>query len=191
MKTSRGDTLIEVMLAFAIFSLVVVGSIMLMNKGMDTAQRALELTLVRQQVDAQLTMLSDFKQTNPTGWQALASNATSTQPPNLSTYTTCPTSSTLSSSNAFFMAANSAKTAVVPNTVSATNLQPAPTYAMVDTFAKTAQAPVSYGIWVMLVKSEGFTANHAYDVHVRACWYSMGDARPTTIATVRRVYDAS
>lgn len=194
MKTSRGDTIIEVMLAFSLFSLTVVGSIMLMNKGMATAQRSLELTLVRQQIDSQLTMLDNLKQTNPASWKTLTQAATTAQPPALGTYTTCPTSANLSSSNAFFLAANATKTDVTPYTLSATQFQPAKTYAMVDTFnafTAGAPAPVSYGVWVMLVRSENFTTSHAYDVHIRACWYSVGDKQPTVIATVMRMYDAS
>lgn len=52
-KEQRGDTLIEVMFAFAIFALVAVGSLTIMNQGIATAQRSLEITLVRAQMDAQ------------------------------------------------------------------------------------------------------------------------------------------
>lgn len=49
----KGDTIIEVMFAFAIFALVAVGSLSIMNQGIATAQRSLEITLVRGQMDAQ------------------------------------------------------------------------------------------------------------------------------------------
>jgi len=44
---SRGDTLIEVLLAVTIFSMLAVGVITVMNQGTHAAQRALEITLVR------------------------------------------------------------------------------------------------------------------------------------------------
>ena len=52
-SSQRGDTLIEVMFAFAIFALVAVGSLTIMNQGIAAAQRSLEITLVRAQMDAQ------------------------------------------------------------------------------------------------------------------------------------------
>ena len=54
---NRGDTIIEVLLAVTIFSLVAVGSMVLMNRGVAMAQQSLETTLVRQQIDAQAEML--------------------------------------------------------------------------------------------------------------------------------------
>ncbi len=53
----RGDTLIEVLFAITIFSLVAVSSMAIMNQGTDTAQRSLEITLVRQEIDAQAETL--------------------------------------------------------------------------------------------------------------------------------------
>src|SRR6476661_972947 len=75
----RGDTIIEVMFAVAIFAMVAVGCLSIMNQGMATAQRSLEVTLVRQQMDAQAEALryihqayvaSYDKNTTPTGTAA-------------------------------------------------------------------------------------------------------------------------
>ena len=49
----RGDTLVEVAFAIAIFALVCVFSIGLMNNGVDTAQSSMELTMARNEIDAQ------------------------------------------------------------------------------------------------------------------------------------------
>jgi len=54
---ARGDTLIEVLLAVAIFSLVAVGGLSIMNQGLSTAQRSLEITLVRQEINSQAETL--------------------------------------------------------------------------------------------------------------------------------------
>lgn len=53
----RGDTLIEVMFAVAIFGLVAIGTISLMNKGLATTQNSLEVTMARQEIDAQAEAL--------------------------------------------------------------------------------------------------------------------------------------
>ena len=55
-KYQAGDTLIEVMLATAVFSAVAVGCLTVMNRGLSIAQQSLESTLVRQQIDAQAEM---------------------------------------------------------------------------------------------------------------------------------------
>ena len=53
----RGDTVIEVMFSFTVLSMLVVGTYALMNRGMQVAQRSLEITLVRQQIDSQISMV--------------------------------------------------------------------------------------------------------------------------------------
>lgn len=53
----RGDTIIEVIIAVTVFSLVAVGGITLMNQGAAMAQRSLEIGLVRDQIDAQADVL--------------------------------------------------------------------------------------------------------------------------------------
>ena len=52
-NSKRGDTLIEVVLAFAMFSLVAAISIAVMNSSITSAEASLELTLARTEIDAQ------------------------------------------------------------------------------------------------------------------------------------------
>ena len=52
-KKQRGDTLVEVLFATAVFSLVAVSGLSIMNQGTSTAQRALEITLVRNEINSQ------------------------------------------------------------------------------------------------------------------------------------------
>ncbi len=53
----KGDTLIEVMFAVGIFGLAAVGAISLMNKGLAASQNNLEITMARQEIDAQAEAL--------------------------------------------------------------------------------------------------------------------------------------
>jgi len=55
--TKRGDTVIEVIFAITIFCLVAIISITLMNSGISTAQGSLELTMARNEIDAQAEAL--------------------------------------------------------------------------------------------------------------------------------------
>ncbi len=56
-SSRRGDTLIEVMLAVGIFSMVAVAVVAVMSGGTSSAQTALETTLAREEIDAQAEAL--------------------------------------------------------------------------------------------------------------------------------------
>ncbi len=53
----RGDTLIEVIFAISVFSLVAVISLSAMNQSIETAQGSLEVTMARNEIDAQAEAL--------------------------------------------------------------------------------------------------------------------------------------
>ncbi len=57
LRTKRGDTIIEVMFAFAIFSMVAIVTVMMMNRGVASAERSLELTVARNEINAQAEAL--------------------------------------------------------------------------------------------------------------------------------------
>jgi type II secretory pathway pseudopilin PulG len=52
-KMKRGDTIIEVIFAITVFSMVSVLTLALMNRGLATTTASLQLTLARQEMDAQ------------------------------------------------------------------------------------------------------------------------------------------
>ncbi|MDO5481071.1 MAG: hypothetical protein Q4F60_01850, partial [Candidatus Saccharibacteria bacterium] len=52
-RTHRGDTIIEVLFALSIFSLIAVLAIAVMNLGIAIAESNLELNMARNEVDAQ------------------------------------------------------------------------------------------------------------------------------------------
>ena len=56
-SAKRGDTLIEVMFAFAIFSLVAIMSVTMMNLGLAASERSLEVVTVRNEINAQAEAL--------------------------------------------------------------------------------------------------------------------------------------
>lgn len=56
-SAKRGDTIIEVMFAIAVFCLVAVLSIMMMNLGVNSAENALELVTARNELNAQAEAL--------------------------------------------------------------------------------------------------------------------------------------
>ena len=56
-KNYRGDTLIEVMLSVAVFGAASMGAIGVMNRGINDSQKNLELTMARNEIDAQAEAL--------------------------------------------------------------------------------------------------------------------------------------
>ena len=190
LRTEKGDTIIEVLLAITIFSLVSVGAMTIMNQGTNAAQRALEITLVRQQIDAQAEALRAAQQAfastvNPsaTTWQAIKNQGDS------GSYdkTSCPVSAT-DVPGSFILDARSAKTVTGDwlKSIDAAD----PPYAQVDYANNTVKA---YGLWIEQKHIPASSnAPAAYNFTIRACWYGAGmGTTPLRIETLVRLYDPS
>lgn len=189
-RTDRGDTIIEVLFAITVFSLLAVGSLAVMNQGTAAAQRSLELTLVRQQIDGQAEALRymqasyitafassvPYAPTSPAGqWvEAVGKGVASATP-----YGTCA-----APSSAFIVNTQAVQVQDGP-----TILRPADTYARVS-YAPTLRAA---GIWVEAVKSSRFddplNKSPYVDFHIRACWDGPGLNTPMTTGTIVRLYE--
>lgn len=205
-RRDRGDTLIEVIVAFGVFSLVTVGSLTLMNQGASLSQRTLELGLVRQAVNSQaetLRFLHDSYVTSyvpgevfdPSAtnkgpawqWQNMTNSiqlagATSSTPLGGSA-TSCPTPA----AGRFIMDTQLGQFV----TPAATVYQPATTYAQVD----YSNGPKPYGIWIEAIRSatngsDPYQSKLGYiDFHILACWPGPGSDIPMTLATIVRLYE--
>ncbi len=173
---SRGDTLIEVMIAMTLFSMVAIGAMIVMNRGLSLAQRSLEITLARQQIDAQAEMLryvhQKFKEDDGPYTVVWDSLDKITSPVQLVGVESCPTSLP---SGGFSLASSAGGIDKVVNYSS----NPATYARMVGTEAQ--------GISTQLVRVQG---GAAYDAYIQACWYSVGGDRPVTIGTIVRLYDS-
>jgi type II secretory pathway pseudopilin PulG len=201
-----GDTLIEVMFAFAIFALVAVGSLTIMNQGIAAAQRSLEITLVRAQMDAQAEAIRYIHQAYvaayqkngpaPTGiaaeWVKMTNKATGNgadvaSPFGVTNGPVCP--ATIPGQKPFIL---NARTATVADSAPASS--PAagsslPPFAQViyNTDSSINQA---YGIWVEAVPSPVNPNGTGFvDFHIRSCWSGSGSAAPVTLGTIVRLYE--
>jgi type II secretory pathway pseudopilin PulG len=197
--TQAGDTLIEVLFAFAVLSLVIVGALSIMNQGAVSSQRALETTLVREEIDSQATTLrflhdayvSKFQSNGsyvvntPAGqWVQMAAAITATTSSTFGNITTCPAAPSksfiLDPSNATFVS-------------DTTKLVKATTYAQIQ-YAVSGQLQQAQGIWIEAVRSVAETdpnkKNTRYiDFHINACWDGPGQGIPMTIGTIVRLYE--
>lgn len=174
-QTERGDTLVEVLMAVVLISVVIVGAMTMMTRGLAAAQVALEHSQVRLSVNSQIEMLRfarDSYLTSATSasgvqWQAIitASNA------NAITYdATC---NVTGSKQGFYLTKNGSQ-------VTRSNYTPN-TPAIVST-------PGS-GLWIESVLSPSGTTPAYVDFVIRACWQGSGSAGQQRTVTAVRLYD--
>lgn len=178
----RGDTIIEVVMAVTLFSALAISVMGLMNSGIAMAQRSLELTLVRGQVDAQAELLRYVRDQAYRGddvyiglWKTLTARAVASADSMLNV-DRCPDAMPR---QGFVLAATEGRVQHYHDS-----------YAISPTYARVELRPggaVSLGMSVQLVKVEH---GGAYDAYIQACWTSIGADRPMTTGTIVRVYDA-
>jgi len=204
-SSSRGDTLIEVLFAITVFSLVAVGGLSIMNQGTATSQRALEITMVRQQIDAQAEALRFVNSAYVSAYQPgspnldYMANTTAGQWVNMvesiKDNTEASDFSLMDSKNcsipdgSFIMDAHHAQFI----TSAGDKLRSAQTFSQVryDSDNKIAYAE---GIWIEAVRSgvnntNGQGSAGYIDFHIRACWDSPGQSVPATLGTIVRLYE--
>ena len=209
--TERGDTLIEVLFAITVFSLIVVSTLTLMNQGIAASQRSLEITLARQQVDGQAETLRflhdayvqsyysgityELTDTNPDGsnktspseeYYKILERVRTTGGPSASAFGSTPCGTPPSGS--FILNARRAQTITnatifrTPDTVS---------QAIYDSDSVLTR---SDGLWIEGVRSatsaDATQRNTGYiDFHIRACWAAPGLDGPMNIGTIVRLYE--
>lgn len=215
--SQKGDTLIEVMFAFAIFALIAVGSLTIMNQGISAAQRSLEITLVRAQMDAQAEAIRYIHQAYvasyqkngpaPTGiaaeWVRMTSKtsgrgADGASPFGQTNGVVCPT--TTPGQRPFILNARTAKMwDAVPASSSPNGSLPPFSQVIynddftIDPVTGDTSGPSinqAYGIWVEAVPSPASANGTGFvDFHIRSCWSGAGSTVPMTLGTIVRLYE--
>jgi len=194
-RLQRGDTLVEVLFAVAVFSLVAVGGMSVMNAGLSTVQRSLEMSLAREEMDSQAEVIrfmhdsyisaypNIISGTPAYEWQRIINNQVIASASQLGNCT---------APNKSFIV--NTKTAKVDNTTPVSGS--VPTYSQLRySLAVPATTPPSTtstvasieGLWVEAVKSN--SSNKFIDFHIRACWDSAGSNVPVTLGTIVRLYE--
>lgn len=204
-RYDQGDTIIEVLFAITVFAMVAVGSLSIMNQGTATAQRALEITLVRQQIDAQAEAIRYTHQAYVAGyqkdvappagpaaeWVKMTNKATGKGANSASVFGQtgigqCPAS--VPGEKPFIL---NARTATVASSVPAMS-PPAdvslPPFAQV-LYNADSSINRAYGLWVEAVPSTNVDGPGFVDFHIRACWSGAGSAAPMTLGTIVRLYE--
>lgn len=195
MLVRRGDTIVEVLFAITIFSMIAVAAVSLMNKGLATSQRSLEITTVRQQIDGQAEALrfmhaayvnsykpgATYEGTSPQGrYQSILAMARSAASP-FGEVSEC----TQPTGGAFVI---DPRTGRVESSVA--NLHTAPFVPQL--VYNGDELGYAEGLWVEPVRSSAASTGTSVgymDYHIRACWNTPGQTEPMTLGTIVRLYD--
>lgn len=210
----RGDTIVEVLFAVTVFSLIAVGGLSIMNQGAAMAQRSLEIGQVRDQMDSQadalrflhsayLSNLSTAGASTTKKWQDVVKThaVTKAQPfADDADQTSChlpnPANASSSASRGEPFALDVTK--LDPDSATPVlSLSQGDTIDKTETFAQirypaagSTDPARSEGLWIQAVYSppSGRVLGY-YDFHIRACWLTPGQAAPLTLGTIVRLYE--
>lgn len=206
-RFKKGDTLIEVILAFSVFSAAMVGGLWMMNNAMARAMASTQLTWARNEMDAQAEALRFINTRYVTArssgatatdrrvssWNSVIRNAVESA----SDLSSCSASRNAFVINYFQMDTGS----VVSNNVSRATTYPRLAFSGAgggDTASwrgmRTSMSGAE-GLWIEAVSGPRRSATDAtpqyYDFHIRACWIAPGQGAPTTLGTIVRLYNAN
>ena len=181
-RNQRGDTLVEVMMSVVILSIVIVGAIAVMARGLKAAQLSVEHTQVRFQINAQQQMLrylrdgyiGDSSSNAGQTWSALFTAATNYANTTASSYNDAPGTCNVTCGKTGFYLTQTAGNV----TINAFNPASKPA-----TFAQPGQ-----GLWIEMTRSTGISPAYV-DVLFRGCWSGIGDSADQSAVTALRLYD--
>lgn len=209
----RGDTLIEVLFAITVFSFVVVTALAIMSQGTAASQRSLEITLVRQQIDAQAETLRFMHDSYVQAYQSGASisgaalqsasgvseaakewsrmlDIIRTRPSGpLSAVNECPSAPPAGS---FVVDPVNVRVIGVANNVTL----PGDNFAQLEYAANGTTFNRTNGLWIEAARSAtnlGDAMNQSnvgyIDFNILACWGSIGANQASTQGTTVRLYE--
>ena len=191
----RGDTLIEVILAFAVFAMLAIGTMTLMNHGSSTAQQALETTLTQKEIDGQVEALKYMRESYASNPNAAGAAAEFKKiidnyviDGNPSAFGDGACVSGLPNATKIFAVNPENSTLISYSNVHHIDYTGATAYPQIVTTGGTTKA---YGIWVEAVRGRSLSASTQpgyVDFHVRACWRGPAGSVPVTTGTIVRLY---
>ena len=176
----RGDTLIEVMMAVVILSVVIVGAITMMSRGLTAAQVAVEHTQVRLEINAQTEMLrflrdgylQDPKGTSGLEWVKLFDPAALYADSVPSSYGgTCGVTG---SKRPFYLVQGGSAVQIT---------------AFDAAIKPVTSALPGQGLWIEATRSPSGISPAYVDFQLRACWAGIGSSAQQQTVTAVRLYD--
>lgn len=200
-RWQSGDTLIEVLFAVTVFSLVVVTSLTLMNQGTSASIRSLQITLVRQEIDNQAATLRFLNSSYITAYyDGYAPTGAPTTPAEQyyqiiqDIKTQGATSVSAFGGGGQTCQVPPAGSFVVNSHTAAYQKYDTTKISSPDTYSQVVYDPsgaltTSKGLWIEAVRSTPAGGTSYTDFHIRACWYSPGAGQPMNLGTIVRLYE--
>ena len=218
-RYSPGDTIIEVLFSITIFSMIAIGGLTIMNQGMNTAQRSLEITLVKQQIDSQAETLRFIHQSYIAAYDGRTINtasaatiAATNYPGPAGQWYYVSQARAVASAVDYSVISSGGQCRSLDNTASGVQnrfiVNPKTTDVYTGTFASgsgvSTYAQIRYdsanpssitrseGLWIQAERHPRDASTNTpgyYDFHIRACWSAAGEATPAVQGTIVRLYD--
>lgn len=180
-RSERGDTLIEVLLATVVLSIVTVSTFTIMNKGIALSQEVLERTEARARLSEQLELATYFR--DRYNEQLLAGQPTTQYPASVW--------AGLKSRNTG-AASGTAPTKCSHNQGFTFQLNGAGQYEVADYNAASSTAAVKpvagSGLWLEMARSPGGIDPPYVDIFAKSCWNALG-GNVGTVSSAVRLYD--
>ena len=197
----RGDTLIEVLFAITVLSLVIVLSLSIMNQGTAASLRSLQITLVRQEIDSQAETLRFLNSAYVAAYQTgYAPPATDASPAaqyyriiqdvknrganSVSKFGSTGETCLNAPAGSFVLNARAAQYQPYSGAI----LKPATTFSQL-TYKTDGKINTSEGLWIEAVRSTPSAGTSYSDFHIRACWGAPGTDVSMNLGTIVRLYD--
>jgi len=161
----RGDTIIEVLLATVVISIVIAGAYTLTNRATRINQTAIERTTVSNIMREQIELIRGARTTGieTAVWLEISGNRTSSTAPD---YDACQSTS----NQAFYMDSN---------------LDDFNNAGFVIDYDNSINYNNLFRVWVEAYQPSGIT--DYIDFHVRACWEGIGGVNEQTASLVMRI----
>lgn len=202
-RAQKGDTLIEVLFAVTVFSLIVVMALSLMNQGTAASLRSLQITLVRQTIDSQAETLrflnSSYVAAYQTGYAPNTADATTSPAEEYYKIIQAIKSDGATSVSKYGGDGLTCQVAPAGSFVVNTRTAMYQEYdalkiAAADAFSEVVYGAgntltVSKGLWIEAVRATPSNNTTYTDFHIRACWDAPGTQLPMNLGTIVRLYE--
>lgn len=179
MSHQRGDTLIEVLLATVVISIVIAAAFTLTNRASRGNQAAIERTTVANLMREQVELVRGIRTSGyKTGsWNAIINNHTQSASPDYSSWDVSSWDVPTNTSKSFF---------IDPNTADLQDVNIVKGYNATDCPIPNADAYPDdlFCIWV---EAHLVGSNDYVDIHVRAYWDGIGDLGPQRESLILRL----
>lgn len=192
---TRGDTIIEVLFAITVFSMVAIAGLSIMNQGTASAQRSLEITLARHQMDAQAEAIRFIYDAYMAEYAESVDSYSATAQEWVDirddTVDTASSFGELSDGRCLPSSAIDRSFVVDPVAlqVNSDGFTSPTTYSRL-VYNQNGTFAQAEGLWIQAVQVDGSGNRPGYiDFHIRTCWDAPGQAVPVTLGTIVRLYD--